>query len=183
MHMLVECIDTLAEASIGTRNGKNELERDNGILKSGRDEIKWSSSITFGGHSSGSTEHHPKALQYGTGQATKMIAMWAPLIFSKWLPLDERMKAFKTAIGWERGTRRMLQASKLKSWAAHTAARVRGIQRAPGNDTGTLWRYLHREGHRLLERFDADPVSEHRLHTDWVDTLQGWQIQPSRKLQ
>ena len=51
-------------------------------------------------------------------------------------------------------------ASKLKSWAARKGEE---IPRAPGDDMATFWRYLHREGHTLLERFDADSVSEHRL--------------------
>ena len=70
------------------------------------------------------------------------------------------MKGFKTAITWHLTK---AQALKLKSWAARTAAGVKGIRRATGNDMATFWRYLHREGHRLLDRFDADPVREHQL--------------------
>ena len=33
----------------------------------------------------------------------------------------------------------------------------------------TFWRHLHREGHRLLEKFDADPVREHLLQVHKLD--------------
>ena len=41
--------------------------------------------LEFGGHA--------RALRYRVGQATKRLAVWAPLLFSEWLPLEE-MKAF-----------------------------------------------------------------------------------------
>ena len=89
--------------------------------------------------------------------------MWGPLIFSKWLPLHERMKAFKTWLAgmWDLTN---TQASKLMSWRACIAARVKGLRRAPGDDMATLWRNLHREGHGLLEILGADPVREPCLH-------------------
>ena len=68
-----------------------------------------------------------------------LIAMWAPLIFSKWLPLDKKMNTSKTAIGssltWLAGMWHLTkaQASKLKSLAARTAVRVKGIRRTPGH--------------------------------------------------
>ena len=74
-----------------------------------------------------------------------LIAMWAPLIFSKWLPLDKRMNASKTAIGssltWLAGTWHLTkaQASKLKSLAARTAGRVKGIRRTPGPPSGDIF--------------------------------------------
>ena len=171
--MLVDCTEISAELGLDVgmekTNWTSTEPRQNEVLKIGKDEIKWSGSITFLGTVLEFGGHDAKALQYRTGQETKKIAMWAPLIFSKWLPLDKRMITFKTAIGSSltglAGTWHLTkaQASKLKSLAARTAAWVKGIRRAPGRDMATFLRNLHREGHRLLERFNADLVREHCL--------------------
>ena len=50
----------------------------------------------------------------------------------------------------------------MRSWAARLAARVVGIKRYPDEVMGQFWRRLHREGHKLLIRFNADPVRLYR---------------------
>ena len=99
----------------------------------------------------------------------KQFGAWAPLLLSKWLPIDARMKAFKTAlissVTWLSSTWRLTasQESHLGSWAARTAARIYGVDRKLGEDMGQFWRRLHRAGHQLIRDHDADPVRMHRL--------------------
>jgi hypothetical protein len=130
--------------------------------------IPWSSSITFVGAVLEFGGHDARALQYRIGQAMKQFTTWAPLLQSKWLPLADRFKAYKaalcTSVTWLSSTWHLTvaQENHLRSWAARLAARVVGITRCPDEEMGQFWRRLHREGHKLLIRFDADPVRMYR---------------------
>ena len=69
-NMLVDCNDIFAEASleVGVEKtyGTATQSRDKDILKIGKDEIKWSSSITFVGTVLEFGGHDAKVLQYRT---------------------------------------------------------------------------------------------------------------------
>ena len=169
--MLLDCISAFADAGLEVGMEKThwssscpcaeELEV-HGVT------IPWESSITFVGTVLELGGHDARALQHRLGQAMKQFATWAPLLLSKWLPLPERFKAFKaaicTSVTWLSATWHLTaaQESHLRSWAARQAARVAGIARFPDEDMGQYWRRLHREGHKLLVRFDADPVQLYR---------------------
>ena len=130
--------------------------------------IPWSASITFVGAVLELGAHDALALQYRLGQAMNRFTTWAPLLQCKWLPLADRFKAFKaalcTSVTWLSSTWHLTvaQESHLRSWAARLAARVVGIKRYPDEEMGQFWRRLHREGHKLLLRFNADPVRLYR---------------------
>ena len=170
--MLTDCIAAFAEAGLEIGMDKthwtsscpcHEVMEMQGVL------IPWSPSITFVGTVLELGGHDARALQYRIGQAMKKFATWAPLLQSKWLPLEQRFKAFKAALGtsvtWLSATWLLTAAQErhLRSWAARMAARVVGIARAPDEEMGQFWRRLHREGHKLLIRYDADPVKLYRL--------------------
>ena len=84
------------------------------------------------------------------------------------------MNAFKTAIGslltGLAGTWHLTkaEASMLKSLAARTAARVKGIRRAPGSVMAPFWRH-----HQWKDSMPTQCASNACICTDCVDTLQG----------
>ena len=131
--------------------------------------IAWTPSITYVGTVLELGGHDAAALQYRLGQAMKRFSAWTPMLLSKWLPIEERMKAFKIAIGtsvtWLAATWKLTaaQEKRLRSWAARLVARIKGVTRNHDEEMGQFWRRLHREGHKLLVEFDADPVVTYRL--------------------
>ena len=74
VNILVDCIEISAEAGleVGLEKGNwtSTEPQENGVLKIGKDEVKWSSNITFAGTVEFGGQD-AKALQYRTGQATK----------------------------------------------------------------------------------------------------------------
>ena len=143
-----------------TTNWTSTEPRDNEALKFGSDEIKWRSSTTFVGTVLEFGGHDAKALQYRTGQATPSDLLEVASVGQEDESLQDSDRIFADLVGRNVAPHESsnFQADAL---ASITAARVKGDPTR--SEKATFWRYLHREGHRLLEKFDADPVREHRL--------------------
>ena len=77
--MLVDCTEISAELGLDVgmekTNWTSTEPRQNEVLKIGKDEVKWSGSITFLGRVLEFGGRDAKALQYRTGQATTKIAI------------------------------------------------------------------------------------------------------------
>ena len=144
--MLEECMAAFAVADLEVGLDKTfwsstDLPTDQIMMVRG-EPVAWMKSLLFVGTVLELAGHDAEALKYRISQAMKQFGVWAPLLLSKWLPFDARMKAFKTAlislVTWLSSTWRLTssQERRLGSWAARIAARIYGVDRKLGEDMG-----------------------------------------------
>jgi hypothetical protein len=170
--MLKDCIEEFSAAGLEIGMEKTHWSSshpmDGQFIVTNGVKVQWESHLTFVGTVLELGGHSARALQYRLAQATKAFARWSPMLLCRWLPLPQRLRALKLAIGssatWLSSTWHLTRAqeNRFASWGARMASRVKGVRRHPDEELGQFWRRLHREGHSLMQRFDWHPVHQCR---------------------
>ena len=101
--MLADCILAFAAAGLEVGLEKTHwistLRSPGQVLKADGHELVWEQTLTFVGTIIELCGGDGPALQHRLVQATKTLMSWKALIYSKWLPLASRLRAFRTAVG------------------------------------------------------------------------------------
>ena len=122
-------------------------------------EVKWESTITFVGTVLDLTGSSGAAIQHRLNQGNKVYHKWKPILKAKWLPLPRRadllLKAVWASVLWCAATwnSTKVMRNSIDSWGARMMSTIAGVRRVPEEPIDSWWRRLHREGHKLIDKY------------------------------
>lgn len=141
-------------------------------------DVLWENTITFAGTVLDLTGSSDAAIHYRMIQGMKALAKWKPLLQASWIPLARRAdllsKSVWSSLLWCAATWTTTKSMRnsIASWGARAMAATAGVRRSPAEPIDSWWRRLHREGHRLINKFIVPPVVLSRLQVHrWAGHL------------
>jgi hypothetical protein len=167
--MISDIIKALSEIGLGVGAEKTHWTctpqlPGTALLVAGK-EIAWEGALTFVGSVVDLTGNAGPAILYRMAQANKAYAKWKDVLRCAWIPKAKRLKLLPKTVwssllwGSSTWTTTKLQRTWMNSWSARLVSRVARTSRSSVMDDAQWWRYMHREGHRLIAR-DGSSVAE-----------------------